>query len=801
LPGLRLSRPAASLSVAVLGAAAAGALMWAANPPADLGPLAFVALIPLLAGLRRAGPGRGALLGMVFGLVYFGLLLRWLMLFGVIAEWPLVIVQAVYLAGFGAVAASVLRRRAARPAGFGSPIWCALLVAAAWVAADWLRGTWPLGGFTWGGLGYTQHANGLLLPIASVAGVWAVTFVVVLVNVLLMEAGIALWSGRRPRAILAVGIATAAALLPAAIPLPVPGGRPLDVAVVQGSVPRALVSDRLLQTSEVAASHIRLHRTLAGDPPDLAVWPENALAEDPAADSVLGSAVSAAVREVGAPALIGALRALPDGGYANQTLLYDGSGSILSRYTKVHLVPFGEYVPWRGLFGWAERYRGGNVDLVPGTTVHDFRVAGTIVGTPICFENTFPDLFRRFVHLGASVMIVTTNDSSYLLTEASREHTIFSQLRAVETGRWVVQAAISGESALVDPHGRVVARTGLFQRTILRASVPTGSAMTLYVRFGDWFPAACALASVVLIGVGIARRVRRRWGRGGPADAGRGDCAGGRAARAGRPLAPVGGGADPRALVVLPTYDERATIEEVLAGVLATGPNVDALVVDDNSPDGTAGLVASIAERTGRVRLIRRAGKQGLASAYVAGFAEALAGGYDVVVEMDADLSHRPEDLPALIAGSARFDLTIGSRYVPGGAVSNWSRARLALSKAGNAYARAALGLPVRDATSGFRAYRRAALEALLKEGVTADGYGFQIELVRRAHRMGYTIGEVPITFREREHGHSKISRSIVLEALGKVAVWGVQDRFGGRRRRGAGEAADAPAPHRDAAS
>jgi apolipoprotein N-acyltransferase len=643
---------------------------------------------------------------------------------------------------------------------------------------------------------------------------------VVLVNGLLLEAGLALWSGRRGlacpagerggpasggglaspplRAVLAVGAAATAALLPAVIPMTSPAGPPLDVAVVQGSVPRALASDRLLQTSEVAASHLRLHRTLAGDPPDLAVWPENALAEDPAADPVLAHAVSAAIRAVGAPALVGALRALPDGRYANQTLLYDRSGRILSRYTKVHLVPFGEYVPWRGLFGWTERYRGGNVDLVAGTTIHDFRAAGTTVGTPICFENTFPNLFRRFVRLGASVMIVTTNDSSYLLTEASREHTIFSQLRAVETGRWVVQAAISGESAVVDPHGRIVARTGLFDRTILRASVPTGSAMTPYVRFGDWFPAVCALGTVALIGVAIVRRLRRRSGRGpGRAVEERADDVEGVETRSGRRLTPIGGGADPRVLVVLPTFDERATIEAVLDGVLAAGPNVDALVVDDNSPDGTADLVASVAERTGRVRLIRRAGKEGLASAYLAGFAEALADGYDVVVEMDADLSHRPEDLPALIAGSARFDLTIGSRYVPGGAVSNWSRARLALSKAGNAYARAALGLSVRDSTSGFRAYRRAVLQAVLEEGVTAEGYGFQIELVRGAHRMGYSIGEVPITFREREHGHSKISRSIVLEALGKVAVWGIQDRFRASRNGRAGT--ETPTP-RDAA-
>jgi hypothetical protein len=158
-----------------------------------------------------------------------------------------------------------------------------------------------------------------------------------------------------------------------------------------------------------------------------------------------------------------------------------------------------------------------------------------------------------------------------------------------------------------------------------------------------------------------------------------------------------------------------------------------------------------------------------------------LRDGYGIVVEMDADLSHRPADLPRVVEGACRYDLTIGSRYVPGGGVSNWSRARLALSRAGNAYARTMLSLPVADATSGFRAFRRGALERLLADPVTSEGYGFQIELVYRAHRLGMSIGEVPITFREREHGKSKISRAIVVEALVQVGSWGVRDRL--RRR------------------
>jgi dolichol-phosphate mannosyltransferase len=246
---------------------------------------------------------------------------------------------------------------------------------------------------------------------------------------------------------------------------------------------------------------------------------------------------------------------------------------------------------------------------------------------------------------------------------------------------------------------------------------------------------------------------------------------------------PISGAANPRVLVILPTYNERATIGRVLSGVMAVGANVDALVVDDGSPDGTGDLVQSLAQEEPRIRLIRREGKQGLASAYLLGFRTALEDGYDVVVEMDSDLSHRPEDLPLLLDSARTHDLSIGSRYVKGGAVTNWSRARLALSRAGNAYARAALGFPVADATSGFRAFRRSTLQALVADGISSEGYAFQIELAYRAWRAGFSVAEVPITFREREHGTSKLSRRIVAEAMLKVTGWGLRDRFGLRGR------------------
>lgn len=740
-----------------------------ANPPADLGPLAFVALVPLLWSLRGAGPLRGACVGLAFGVVYYGLLLNWLVTFGTIAWLPLVVSQALFAAAFGALAPFVAGRR-------DRPLRSAAALAALWTAIDWIRALWPIGGFTWGGLGYTQHGNGLTLPLATVTGVWGVTFAVMLVNALLLEAAV----GRRPagksryRAVIPLAAALAVALLPSLIPVPGASGPALDVAVVQGNVPRSLASDRLLQSDQVAQNHIDLNRTLVGDPPDLAVWPENALASDPARDPELGAAVSASIRAVGAPTIVGAISPAPGRSFYNQALLYSANGRIVDRYSKIHLVPFGEYIPWRSALGWTQRYRGGLATLSPGTRVHNFDVNGTLVGTPICFENTFPDLFRRFVAAGASLVVVTTNDSSYLDSPASREHVIMSQLRAVETGRWVVHAAVSGESAVVNTHGQVVQRTQLFVSAILRADVPTATGRTLYVRLGDWFPLACAGVIVLLLALTIVRGVGERRRRP-PADAGTDPPPGEEPAAR---HAPIAGGADPRVLVVIPTYNERATIETVVNGVLEAGPFVHVLIVDDGSPDGTGRVADDLAAAHDHVRVLHREGKRGLSSAYLEGFRLALGEDYDVVVEMDADLSHRPEDLPAVIGGAAANDLTIGSRYIPGGEVSNWSRMRVALSKGGNAYARTLLRLPVKDATSGFRSYRRDALAALVAPGFHSQGYGFQIELVYRAARMGFTLGEVPITFREREHGHSKISRAIVVEALYDVARWGIRDRL-----------------------
>ena len=233
-----------------------------------------------------------------------------------------------------------------------------------------------------------------------------------------------------------------------------------------------------------------------------------------------------------------------------------------------------------------------------------------------------------------------------------------------------------------------------------------------------------------------------------------------------------------RVLVVVPTYNEAESLPGTLGRLRRAVPAADVLVVDDNSPDGTGDLADALAADDSCVHVLHRAGKQGLGAAYVAGFRWGLGAGYDVLVEMDADGSHQPEQLPALLSAlEGGADLALGSRWVPGGAVHNWPRSRQVLSRGGNAYTRLVTGIGLRDATGGFRAFRREVLTAIDLDGVASQGYCFQVDLAWRAVRAGFTVVEVPIDFVERAVGESKMSGAIVREALWKVTVWGAAHR------------------------
>jgi dolichol-phosphate mannosyltransferase len=236
--------------------------------------------------------------------------------------------------------------------------------------------------------------------------------------------------------------------------------------------------------------------------------------------------------------------------------------------------------------------------------------------------------------------------------------------------------------------------------------------------------------------------------------------------------------------MVVPTYNESLNLGPLLERLRRAQPEVDVLVVDDGSPDGTGDLADAIAAEDPQVSVLHRTTKEGLGAAYRHGFEVALERGYDVIGEMDADGSHQPEQLQSLLDALHDADLVIGSRWVPGGQIRNWPFYRQVISRGGSTYARVLLRFPVRDSTSGFRAFRRQVLEELKLDEVASQGYCFQIDLAWKTWRSGFRVHEVPITFTEREVGRSKMSRAIVLEALWRVAGWGLTSRSRSARTR-----------------
>lgn len=240
----------------------------------------------------------------------------------------------------------------------------------------------------------------------------------------------------------------------------------------------------------------------------------------------------------------------------------------------------------------------------------------------------------------------------------------------------------------------------------------------------------------------------------------------------GRTFGPLG-----TTLVIIPTYNEAENIKPVVGRVRESVPAAHVLIADDNSPDGTGKLADKLAAEDEQVHVLHRTGKEGLGAAYLAGFSWGMEHGYGVLVEMDADGSHQPEELPRLLTALKGADLVLGSRWVPGGRIVNWPKSRQFISRGGSTYSRLLLDVPIRDVTGGYRAFRRETLEGLGLEEVASQGYCFQVDLARRAVREGYHVVEVPITFVERERGDSKMSKDIVVEALWRVTTWGVGAR------------------------
>jgi apolipoprotein N-acyltransferase len=516
----------------LLAAPASGALLAAAFPALDLGPLALVALVPLLLAVETTRPARAAALGYLAGLSFFGLHLLWIAQFlswtGAVAwlAWgALSAVQAVFFAAFFALVPATRRLGA----------WRLAVLPAAWAVLELVRAHHPLGGFPWGLLATSQHDAGPLLPLARVVGGFGVAAAIVAVNL-----AVAFWLGalarrpgeRRPEArtrwaalvglpVLVAGLAGAA---PSAVPAaPAVAGPALDVVVVQAGLRGGHGLAQGVTTEQVFDNHVRRTETLAltpGDPPDLVVWGEGAADADPLSNPGRQAAVARAAAAARAPVLLGATTRLDATHRATEALLYTPGGQLADRYQKRRLVPFGEFVPFGSVLGRlipATR-QGVPFDKLPGERLEPLLVDGVRVGPLICWESAYPADARQLTRDGAQVLLVMTNNASFGTGAGPRQHLAAGQLRAVETGRTVVQAAVTGISAVIGPAGRTRFETGLYQDTVIRVPALPRAATTPYVAYGRAIEAAMlAVAAGGLLLAGLLwRRERAAGGRPAP---------------------------------------------------------------------------------------------------------------------------------------------------------------------------------------------------------------------------------------------------------------------------------------------
>lgn len=492
-----------------------GLALAAAFPPWDAAPLVVVGPAFLALALRGAPLLQRAGIGLVFGLAFFGALLIWAERFGLHAWVMLTLTQAGFAVLLGAAAGAVL--------GYPKPMVSAVGWAGLWVLImEAARGRFPLGGFPWGALG-APLVGTPADALAPVAGGIAVSALAAFASGLLVLAA----RGSLKPAL--VGVAAIAVLVVGAGALgpPPPDGRRLAVAVVQGDVPLPAAPASPERTAEVLTEHVALTRTIPPGALDLVVWPEDVVdlgSPRPVPGEEAPQPLAGLARRVDAWMLAGITSAVGPDRFLNSAVSVDPSGRIAGVYDKIRPVPFGEYVPGRRFLGFVTALRAVPRDMIPGDAPRALPLAGGLVGTPISYETAFARIVRRFVQLGAELVVVPTNTSSYGPGAATAEQELqLTRMRAVELDRWVVQAAPSGISAFIDPRGRVVARTGLYEPALLRGEVRLGDHLTPFVRWGEG-PAILAASFAVLVCVapsvrgwfrGPSGTPRRRRGVGG----------------------------------------------------------------------------------------------------------------------------------------------------------------------------------------------------------------------------------------------------------------------------------------------
>jgi len=462
----------------------------------------LVALVPLLWAWRGARPAHAALYGFAYGVAAYVVVIPWIRYFGYVAIVPLVAVMAAAIAGVGALVAAYARR------GLASPF----LTAAVWVVLEALRGRFPFGGFPWADLGVALHAVPAARALASVGGTLLVSFAVVAVNGLLLDLGLVLSDRTSRGTVRATVLASVglAGILVATVVVDVTRFEPtttglLRVALLQGDDEQLPLAEQVDQP--LTEKHFALADRLQGDY-DLIVFPESSLDSDPEQEPELRDRLVKLAQAHDAAVLVNARTPGDDGESRNTNLLYTPAGKLQGTYSKQHLVPFGEYVPWRDGLSWLPALRQVPYDFQAGDRRTLFRAGGHRFESVICFESAFGPLVRDTVRDGAEFVVVSTNNRSYQRSANSEQHLALGQMRAAETGRALLQASVSGITAIIDPDGSAHHETGLFQSRIVSTSVPTSTGETLYVRFGDWVVLLSAIAMLAVTVVAIRRQVR-----------------------------------------------------------------------------------------------------------------------------------------------------------------------------------------------------------------------------------------------------------------------------------------------------
>jgi apolipoprotein N-acyltransferase len=460
--------------------------------------VAAFALVPLFWVWRGATPGAAAATGFVFGIGYLGPLMWGLHHVGYFGYVTLAVAASIYFAATGALVALFGRH------GMRSP----LLTAAIWTVLEALRGQWPLGGLAWGEVGNAFHDIPTVRSLASWGGVALVSFVVVAWNGYLLDLLLAPAGLRQPRRRALVGLAVIAVVTVGA---DIGRIRTRETGDVRFAMLQAWVDEHAPTTSASAearatTAHLALAEELDGRY-DLIVFPESAMAQDPEVDPALRQALVTVANRHDAVVLANA-RHREDGALFNANLVYDPDGRLQGTYAKQHLVPFGEFVPLRDELSFIGDLRQIPYDFTAGTTYRLFDVGAHPMGTVICYESAYPRLVREFVRKGAELLVVSTSDRSYGRSGIAAAHFAVAQMRAAETGRPVLQAAISGVSGVIDADGDARDESELFETTLTEGRVITRSGDTPYVRFGDWVLAVCGLGLIVAAIAGVRRRAR-----------------------------------------------------------------------------------------------------------------------------------------------------------------------------------------------------------------------------------------------------------------------------------------------------